>query len=335
MKALRCDFCGAGLIMDKSREFATCEFCGTKYMKETIQDKIQEIRGQVTVAGAVETYTGDKEISRKTDNADSLFELGKVDEAQKLYQQIAIDNPKDYKAWFGIFKTSVSYLMQGYSNEYIGGNLSHFVPKLDEIPTAIDSALETALELCEDKTEIHKYFDSLIGHYGLSIRTVKASAFQKPDSAVNFYYANGAEFVPNTIDAYTKWLLFSADKTAKIINYSYFDNFRRNITEKYINECKRSNILPFYKKELRRPLYFINPHTRNEMLATSLKPKELHTYLRANKFPERIEKPNKIRISLLRLGNEYAGYKDFSVAENFYKWYHIMTFKGTEVLILS
>ena len=302
MKALRCDFCGAGLIMDKSREFATCEFCGTKYMKETIQDKIQEIRGQVTVAGAVETYTGDKEISRKTDNADSLFELGKVDEAQKLYQQIAIDNPKDYKAWFGIFKTSVSYLMQGYSNEYIGGNLSHFV---------------------------------LIGHYGLSIRTVKASAFQKPDSAVNFYYANGAEIVPNTIDAYTKWLLFSADKTAKIINYSYFDNFRRNIAEKYINECKRSNILPFYKKELRRPLYFINPHTRNEMLATSLKPKELHTYLRANKFPERIEKPNKIRISLLRLGNEYAGYKDFSVAENFYKWYHIMTFKGTEVLILS
>lgn len=53
MEALKCDFCGGRLIMDDSREFATCEMCGTKYMKSTVQQKIQEIRGSVTITGEV------------------------------------------------------------------------------------------------------------------------------------------------------------------------------------------------------------------------------------------------------------------------------------------
>lgn len=55
MKPLRCDFCNGNLVIDESREFATCEFCGTKYMKSTIQQKIQEIRGTVSIDGPVET----------------------------------------------------------------------------------------------------------------------------------------------------------------------------------------------------------------------------------------------------------------------------------------
>ena len=54
MQALKCDFCGGRLIVDDSREFATCEMCGTKYMKTTIQQKIQDIRGSVTVEGEVQ-----------------------------------------------------------------------------------------------------------------------------------------------------------------------------------------------------------------------------------------------------------------------------------------
>ena len=58
MEALNCDFCGGGLIIDDSREFAKCEFCGTKYMASTLRAKIQEIKGTVKVEGAVETTTG-------------------------------------------------------------------------------------------------------------------------------------------------------------------------------------------------------------------------------------------------------------------------------------
>lgn len=53
MNALKCDFCGGKLIIDSSREFASCEFCGTKYMRSTLQQKIQEIHGFVKVEGDV------------------------------------------------------------------------------------------------------------------------------------------------------------------------------------------------------------------------------------------------------------------------------------------
>lgn len=41
MALLKCDLCSGGLIMDKSGKFAACEFCGTKYTKETLQMKIE------------------------------------------------------------------------------------------------------------------------------------------------------------------------------------------------------------------------------------------------------------------------------------------------------
>lgn len=59
MKPLRCDFCQGQLVMDPSREFAVCEYCGTKYMKETIQLKIQEITGRVSIIGNVKTKETD------------------------------------------------------------------------------------------------------------------------------------------------------------------------------------------------------------------------------------------------------------------------------------
>ena len=59
MKALVCDFCGGGLIIDDSREFAICEFCGTKYMASTLRQKIQEIRGTVSVEGEVSVKQAD------------------------------------------------------------------------------------------------------------------------------------------------------------------------------------------------------------------------------------------------------------------------------------
>ena len=50
---LKCDICGGGLILDDSREFAVCEYCGTKYKKSVLQQKILEITGTVTVEGNV------------------------------------------------------------------------------------------------------------------------------------------------------------------------------------------------------------------------------------------------------------------------------------------
>lgn len=59
MQALKCDLCGGSLVIDDSREFALCEFCGTKYMASTLRQKIQEIKGTVSIEGEVSVRQAD------------------------------------------------------------------------------------------------------------------------------------------------------------------------------------------------------------------------------------------------------------------------------------
>lgn len=56
MTPLRCDICGGPLVMDISGEFAACEHCGTKYMRNYLQ---QKIFGAVTIQGNVATRPAD------------------------------------------------------------------------------------------------------------------------------------------------------------------------------------------------------------------------------------------------------------------------------------
>lgn len=59
MSALKCDICGGRLVMDDSREFAVCEFCGTKYLTSTLREKIQEIQGNVNLENSTHTKPED------------------------------------------------------------------------------------------------------------------------------------------------------------------------------------------------------------------------------------------------------------------------------------
>lgn len=56
MTPLKCDICGGPLVMDISGEFAACEHCGTKYMRNYLQ---QKIFGAVTIQGNVATRPAD------------------------------------------------------------------------------------------------------------------------------------------------------------------------------------------------------------------------------------------------------------------------------------
>ena len=98
-KALRCDFCNGGLIIDDSREFAVCEFCGTKYMASTLRAKIQEIRGTVKVEGAVETTIGSSEKDRLLKNANAFYRIGEIEKALKEYGAIQDKFPECVDAW--------------------------------------------------------------------------------------------------------------------------------------------------------------------------------------------------------------------------------------------
>lgn len=60
--ALRCDVCNGSLTMQPGGELAICDYCGTKYALPRLREKIQEIRGTVSVAGVVKTTSADFDI---------------------------------------------------------------------------------------------------------------------------------------------------------------------------------------------------------------------------------------------------------------------------------
>ena len=60
--ALRCDLCNGSLEMQPGGQTAICEFCGTKYSIGRLREKIQEIRGTVSVEGVVKTTSADFDI---------------------------------------------------------------------------------------------------------------------------------------------------------------------------------------------------------------------------------------------------------------------------------
>lgn len=233
MKPLRCDFCGGHLIMDKSREFAICEFCGTKYMKETIQDKIQEIRGQVSITGAVETVTGNAEKERLLKNAETYIGIKEFDKAIQTYQQVIKQFPEDYRGWWGLYTTPIErYFSIGLFQE------------------ADNNALRNTYNLCQDKNIIVTFFDKVVKKYGNSLKLTNTN------DTINLVLTKTVG-IPHTPDSFTTWLLFQQGHN---LNYlpNNFKSFIANLSAQYIVGAKNGTVYA--------PLHQWNPLLSQENL---------------------------------------------------------------------
>lgn len=125
MTALKCDICGGSLSMDASGEFATCDNCGMKHTKERVQTKVQEIKGNVSVEGAVETVMGDAEKERLLTAAEECLNANQFDAAKNCYERVAKDYPNDYRGWFGLIRSGCS----NTSYKYITGQEASYFSK--------------------------------------------------------------------------------------------------------------------------------------------------------------------------------------------------------------
>lgn len=232
MEPLKCDFCGAGLVMDKSREFATCEFCGTKYLKETIREKIQQIRGEVSVVGAVETVTGDAEKERLIKNAETYMSIREYDKAVQTYKQITQLFPDDYRGWWGLFTTPIErYFATGKFTE------------------CEQNALRNTCRLCKDRAVIDNYFVSVCRRYGEAPRTV----FNSEKVCLLLTRTSAA---PPKLDSFTEWLIFCQGQ-----NIPYFsDNFRKfvlSLSNRYVLMAKNGTI--FVNINCKQPVMIKEP----------------------------------------------------------------------------
>lgn len=59
MDKLCCDICGGALTMQPSGKTAVCDSCGMQYSAERMREKVQEIKGTVSVEGTVRTQDAD------------------------------------------------------------------------------------------------------------------------------------------------------------------------------------------------------------------------------------------------------------------------------------
>ncbi|MBR1482217.1 MAG: hypothetical protein IJ598_04505 [Ruminococcus sp.] len=250
--ALRCDFCNGGLVIDDSREFAVCEFCGTKYMASTLRAKIQEFRGTVNVEGAVETTTGDTEKERLLKNAETLIRLKKFDDAEKIIKSITNQFPSDYRGWFFLYQLSLFRIKAGlnisyYNGKYIPGKMYYgCIPETDDI------SLESAIKLCSNANLINQFFLDLIKDYGLELHTIyfrEAYDYDYDTEPVNPAFdiidTNGVRLNALTIDTLSIWLLFSSTKTSKILKNHNFDSFRNKMGQMYFNKICVGQIVPY------------------------------------------------------------------------------------------
>ena len=55
MSVLTCDVCGGSLSIDAGGKTATCDCCGMKHSMERMREKVQEIKGTVSIQGTVQT----------------------------------------------------------------------------------------------------------------------------------------------------------------------------------------------------------------------------------------------------------------------------------------
>ena len=53
MTVLSCDVCGGSLLIDAGGKTATCQYCGAKHSIERMREKVQEIKGTVSIEGNV------------------------------------------------------------------------------------------------------------------------------------------------------------------------------------------------------------------------------------------------------------------------------------------
>ena len=228
-KALRCDFCNGGLIIDDSREFAVCEFCGTKYMASTLRAKIQEIRGTVKVEGAVETTTGNAEKERLIKNAETYLSLNENNEAFNIFKQVKQQFPEDFRGWFGLFRTTLLT---------INDDNDAFQPyKID----TLNNWFNNAFRLCKNKTKLLHFFDYLMDSHGNELELAKY------DSTMHIYDEKLNTKEVHTISAFIAWIIFFADDYASLLCYDRLTKYINNIKKQYTEGLSQHIIGPYIR----------------------------------------------------------------------------------------
>ena len=91
MQKLQCELCGSVDIVRTDDGFFQCQHCGCKYTLAQAK----------ALLGTVETTIGTAELERLLKNAKTFLDIGKFEDAEKVYTEITKQFPDDYRGWLG------------------------------------------------------------------------------------------------------------------------------------------------------------------------------------------------------------------------------------------
>ena len=102
--AAKCAECGANIEVDDTKEAGICKYCGTAFITEkAINNYNTYITNNNNFAGASIVLQGNIEnIEKLIERATTFIKLNEYDSAEKLYHEISLKYPMDYRGWLGI-----------------------------------------------------------------------------------------------------------------------------------------------------------------------------------------------------------------------------------------
>lgn len=245
MAGLVCSVCGQNemIAVDGEEEMFKCAFCGTKYTKEQLQQKLVKLDGPVKIDGAVQVE-GVQNLEKLLENGETFLSLEEYSKASDVYTKLTNEYPEKYQSWYGFVKCST----------YMGNDVSDKLKTAKKLATEYEKKLmlneiETIADGFRQKhksEEAHNFYRLLTSSYPESYKGWYG--FVLTDSNNLKEKANVSDF-----NTYLKKAMECAEKESNqvvIDNLKTYEDIVKNINEieskqeeiKKLNNIKSSKI---------------------------------------------------------------------------------------------
>lgn len=128
MTGLTCDVCGGKLLVDAGGKTATCQYCGTQHSMERMREKIQEIKGSVSIVGDV-NVSGIAGTDTLLERANEFFEARDYQRASEYFNRVLDLDPQNSAAREGLTKTQAAIERNRIDvGQIYKGKVAHIAP---------------------------------------------------------------------------------------------------------------------------------------------------------------------------------------------------------------
>lgn len=102
MPGIVCDICGQNEMepIEGEPNMFRCAYCGTRYTKEQLQERLVKIDGPIKVEGV-------QNFDKLLENGNTFLKLRELQKAYDVFTKLTNEYPSRYESWYGYVKTCI------------------------------------------------------------------------------------------------------------------------------------------------------------------------------------------------------------------------------------